>query len=648
VKAIASLVSLALFALTANATVNIEMVNVGNPGNGPDAEIMISDEGTTGYGSVDYNYQIGKYEVTAGQYTEFLNSVAKFDPAGLYNTSMGRFGSEGGAGANIQRTGSSPNFSYSVAADWANRPVNYVSIWDAVRFANWLHNGQPTGGQGPETTEDGAYQLLPGSLLTRKAGARFFIPTENEWYKAAYHMNDGVTGNYWDYPTASNSTPINTLPDPGNHANFYNPEGTPIHTIGSPYFRTNVGEFVNSASPYGTFDQGGNVFEWTETGPYRGGNVFEGDESMRASWRLYKSYLYESYDGGFRVASAQVQGIDVSANQGTINWSSVKNGGISFAFTKATEGVGFTDSKFAANMSAAKAAGVIIGPYHFARPDTFNTDPNDAANEANDFVDTIQSYYQGTNLTLRPVIDLEMLAGVGTPSQEKTFLSQWMRNFIAVVHSRLGIDPMIYVNKDFAQNYLDSDLAQYPLWIVKLTSATDKNDFSLASPPTNSELGIWSTNGNAFWQWSWNGNVGGINPVDRDAFNGTMQQLSAYITGFHAGDFDNSGVVDTADYVTWRKTLGQTVNPGTGADANFSGTIDSGDYMQFRSYFDKTYSNGTGAALDSASLPEPVAILLVTISVISLVARRSMRCRLGSSSRSTAQVSLSPTVAELL
>ena len=107
-------------------------------------------------------------------------------------------------GANIQRTGSSPNYSYSVAADWANRPVNYVSFWDAARFANWLHNGQPTGPQGPGTTEDGAYHDVGNqTLFGRNAGAKFFIPTEDEWYKAAYHdKNAGLAASYFDYPTA--------------------------------------------------------------------------------------------------------------------------------------------------------------------------------------------------------------------------------------------------------------------------------------------------------------------------------------------------------------------------------------------------------------------------------------------------------------
>jgi len=71
-----------------------------------------------------------------------------------------------------------------------------------------------------------------------------------------------VTGNYFDYPTSSDAVPSNDVisPDPGNNANFYQ-DG---YTIGSPYYRTEAGEFENSDSPYGTFDQGGNVYEWNE------------------------------------------------------------------------------------------------------------------------------------------------------------------------------------------------------------------------------------------------------------------------------------------------------------------------------------------------------------------------------------------------
>jgi formylglycine-generating enzyme len=216
-------------------------------------------------------------------------------------------------GANIQRSGVSSNFIYSVAADWANRPINYVSFWDAARFANWLQNGQPTGAQGPGTTEGGAYINIGNqATFARQPGARFFIPTEDEWYKAAYHNESaGLAASYFDYPTGSNTAPINTLPDPGNHGNFYDSYGTGNHryTIGSPYWRMNVGDFVNSASPYGTFDQGGNVTEWNETaiGSSRGlrGGSFDGDssDSLRASWRESNSPTYKGDFIGFRIAS---------------------------------------------------------------------------------------------------------------------------------------------------------------------------------------------------------------------------------------------------------------------------------------------------------------------------------------------------------
>src|SRR3954469_10627018 len=295
-------VAMAACTTTAPA-VTIDMVTVGNPGNAPDTRYD-----AIGFGSVDHVYQIGKYEVTAGRYTEFLNAVADADPNGLYNTAMAD--PIGSLGANIQRFGSSPNFNYSVAADWANRPVNYVNFWDAARFANWLHNGQPTGAQGPGTTEDGAYHDVDSPLFGRNAGATFLIPTENEWYKAAYHdKNAGLAATYFDYPTGTNAAPgrnINEASNPGNNANYYDSG----FVIGSPYYRTVVGEFELSDSPYGTFDQGGNVYEWNETAVsvgshgVRAGSFNVGSAVLNASIRDYLFPSEEYHYVGFRVASA--------------------------------------------------------------------------------------------------------------------------------------------------------------------------------------------------------------------------------------------------------------------------------------------------------------------------------------------------------
>ena len=133
---------------------SLETVPAGNAGNVPDTRYV-----TPGYGAVAYEYRIGKYEVTAGQYTEFLNKMAGVDSYQLYNAFMW----SSGWGCKIERYAGSGTpedpYQYRVASDWANRPVNYVSWGDAARFANWLHNGQPTGAQGPGTTETGAYTL---------------------------------------------------------------------------------------------------------------------------------------------------------------------------------------------------------------------------------------------------------------------------------------------------------------------------------------------------------------------------------------------------------------------------------------------------------------------------------------------------------
>jgi len=298
-----SLVQADVFNLGAGLT-NLETVPVGDPGNLGE----FSGEGLSGVricGQVSYTYNIGKYEVTAAQYTDFLNKVAATDTYGLYNTNMWS-GPLWGCG--IQRLGSAGSYTYSVAANWANRPVNWVSCWDACRFANWLHNGQPTGVQNALTTEDGAYLISgyngnDGRTIRRKAGWSWSVTSEDEWYKAAYYKG-GSTNEYWHYPTQSNLPPWHgpTNPDSGNNANYWHgDDSTP----------TQVGEFENSGSHYSTFDQGGNIEEWVEYPisiyAYRGlrGGAFRtGVEALHASVR-YPQFdpTYETVCIGFRVSA---------------------------------------------------------------------------------------------------------------------------------------------------------------------------------------------------------------------------------------------------------------------------------------------------------------------------------------------------------
>jgi formylglycine-generating enzyme required for sulfatase activity len=285
---------------------SLEMVPVGDPGNMADTAAHSGN--SAGQGAVTYNYQIGKYEVTGGQYTEFLNAMAKTDTYGLYNGSMGSVT----YGCKIQQSGSSGNYTYSVASDYANRPVNWVSYWDACRFANWLHNGQPTGEQGVGTTETGAYTLTSDGIINnttvRNADWKWAVASENEWYKAAYYKG-GVNASYWDYPTSSNAVPGRDMADvSGNNANYHNVGDLP-YPIDSDNYMTLVGEFQNSDSPYGTFDQGGNVWEWNEavidsSRGLRGGSGFlSSSADLLAYVRYHSGYgeTFEGYDVGFRV-----------------------------------------------------------------------------------------------------------------------------------------------------------------------------------------------------------------------------------------------------------------------------------------------------------------------------------------------------------
>ena len=254
------------------APITYVMVTVGNPGNVGDTRVGVN---TFGYGSVAYDYQIGKYDVTIGQYTSFLNAVAATDTFSLYNSKMGTELNIAG----ISQTGGSGSYTYSVLGS-ANRPITYVSWWDSARFSNWMANGQPTGAQTSTTTENGAYNVngaTYGDAVAKNvtnpntnAAPTFYVPTENEWYKAAYYSPTlggvGVPG-YCAYATQSNTDPGNAVGSLANQANYNN--GVYSVTQSSDFdssqnYLTDVGAFTNSGSFYHTFDQSGNVRQWND------------------------------------------------------------------------------------------------------------------------------------------------------------------------------------------------------------------------------------------------------------------------------------------------------------------------------------------------------------------------------------------------
>ncbi|WOO43723.1 formylglycine-generating enzyme family protein [Rubellicoccus peritrichatus] len=278
-KPLAFLTAGLLAASLSYGVININTVYVGDAGN---------PNGSRGFGGVSYEYYIGTYEVTNAQYTAFLNATAATDSNGLYSTSMA--GSFGG----INRSGTSGSYTYSTINGRENNPVNFVSFWDAARFTNWLTSGD---------TETGVYVLtdtgIANNTITRDATAwangGVAIASQNEWFKAAYYAGSptGADGDgYWNYPTQSNSI---TTAD----ANWGNSDGNV----------TAVGTYSGSVSYYGTFDQAGNVLEWSDTingsrRITRGGsfiNTSNGNLSAALSSNISPSA--SGSNAGFRVSS---------------------------------------------------------------------------------------------------------------------------------------------------------------------------------------------------------------------------------------------------------------------------------------------------------------------------------------------------------
>jgi len=261
------------------APITIPTVAVGNPGNTADG---------TGYGAVAYEYKIGKYEVTNAQYCAFLNGVAKTDTYELYDPRMDG-GPEDWGG--ITRSGDDGSYTYAVREGMGKKPVNYVTWESCVRFANWLTNGQGKGDTetGSYTIKDGTVTVPDHAALAAGKTVQWVLPSENEWYKAAYYdPNKSGGAGYWPYPAKGDNVPEANL---------------------NSNWPTDVGSFAKAVSAYGTFDQGGNVWEYNDNRSddkvgLRGGSFFMRDNEgyMRSSTRYdVLSAKWPNY--GFRVVA---------------------------------------------------------------------------------------------------------------------------------------------------------------------------------------------------------------------------------------------------------------------------------------------------------------------------------------------------------
>jgi len=259
----------------------MELVPVGDAGNPDDL---------FGFGGVAYDYEIGKYEVTNDQYIEFLNAIGASDNIGLYDPLMGT-DIRGG----ISRTGSFGSYSYAARTTMGDKPVNFVSLLDCMRFVNWLQNSMPSGSIDPTTTENGSYDMgAIGTIINRRATGSWYVPTIDELYKAAFYdpvsvgADSGITPDYWMMPNSSNINPPNPafatvlgdVANPGyavmnfNNSAVWNGATGNVTTVGTTGPQT--------ASHYGAFDLGGNVAEWDDEQVLNSGMVYSGTNG--ASW----------------------------------------------------------------------------------------------------------------------------------------------------------------------------------------------------------------------------------------------------------------------------------------------------------------------------------------------------------------------------
>lgn len=198
-------------------------------------------------------------------------------------------------------------------------------------------------------------------------------------------------------------------------------------------------------------------------------------------------------------ASGEVAGVDVSKWQGTIDFGKIKAAGMTYVFVKATEGITGVDPDYARNVAAARAAGLVVGSYHFYET---NDDPSAQFGNFKQHVDVKPG-------DLPPVVDIEVLASNSRPD-----LADDLKSFLAQMEQAWGVRPILYSGVSFANQYL-AGFGDYPLWVAEYTSAP--------APKVPSGWTTWT-----FWQYSQSGTVAGVSgAVDMDRFNGTQAEFDA-------------------------------------------------------------------------------------------------------------------------
>ena len=232
--------------------------------------------GVTGRGSVGYAYSIGRFEVTTAQWVEFYNAVLARPDAISFPAQTLWTPTVWGAVRDTSYTG--PGTRYRVNPNVANAamlPVGGISWRTAAIYCNWLHNNKSTdasaflSGAYDVSTFSGGFPTFTDQA-SRSAGARYWIPSWDEWMKAAHFdpnrpNSDGSTGGWWLYPHMSDLAPTYGPPAgfPGGSA--ANQANSGFNTPDDVEYRIPLGAYANVQSPWGLFDVAGGTAEWTET-----------------------------------------------------------------------------------------------------------------------------------------------------------------------------------------------------------------------------------------------------------------------------------------------------------------------------------------------------------------------------------------------
>lgn len=253
---------------------SMQFVSISNAGN------LNDTSGTPNpAGQVNYEFSMGMFEVSE----DMINKANAISGLGITTSNRG-----------------------------ANKPATNVSWFEAATFVNWLNTDQGFSPAYKFNETSSSFELwtagdagFDASNPFRNSQARFFLPSSDEWYKAAYY--DPASSSYFDFPTASDTAPTSVTSG----------IGTDTAVFGLP-FMTGPADvsMAGGSSPYGTIGQGGNVTEWEETTSdlfnssmssvrgHRGGNWTSGAGVLSASNRGSFDPTVESGVIGFRVVTS--------------------------------------------------------------------------------------------------------------------------------------------------------------------------------------------------------------------------------------------------------------------------------------------------------------------------------------------------------